>query len=175
MFSVGRKGWFGRLRLVASDQLTVADFEAIANRFSGRPFRARKLGFVSARKATASEQIVTHWNTEETTNNADPGDYVVANLSPERAVLRDAKGNPNIYVIRAAKFPELYEAAGGDTEYGSIYRARSVVEALYLPGGFEIRAPWGEMQRADSGYLIKSGDEVYGNAKATFEKTYQTF
>ena len=173
MFSLNRTGWFGRLRLVAKDQLTAADFAMIAGRFSARPVRVRKTGFVAARRVARTEHVVTHWNGEETANTAEPGDFVATNLSPERKVLRDKAGNANVYVIRAARFPELYEEAGGETEQGPVYQARSVVEALYLPGGFEIIAPWGEVQRADSGYLLKSGDEVYGNAKATFEETYR--
>lgn len=173
MFSLETHGGQGGVRLIAEDQLTPGDFDAIAGRLKTVPMRARKAGFVSARPALFESRITTHWNGEETVNTAKPGDYVAANLSPARAVLRDKDGNPNLYVIGAARFSELYEAGEGATEFGAIYRARGIVEAVFLPGGFEIMAPWGEVQRAGSGYLLKSGDEIYGNAKATFEETYQ--
>lgn len=174
MFSLEpRGGGPERARLIANDQLTPADFAAIAESIKTPPMRARKAGFVSARQATRTERIVTHWNGEETANTAEPGDFIATNLSPERAILRDANGNANTYVIRAGRFAELYEPVTSLIEHGQVYRARGIVEALPLPGGFEILAPWGEMQRADSGYLLKSGTEIYGNATATFEATYR--
>jgi hypothetical protein len=48
-----------------------------------------------------------------------------------------------------------------------------VVDAIRLPGGFDIAAPWGERQQAPSGYLILSGGEVYGNNAETFAATYE--
>ena len=163
----------GQARLVARDQLTPADFAAIATGLNTLPVRARKAGFITAREATRPERIVTRWNGEETANTAEPGDFIATNLSPERAILRDAGGNANIYVIRAARFPELYEPVASLIEHGRVYRARGIVEALPLPGGFEILAPWGEQQRAESGYLLMNGSEIYGNATATFEATYR--
>ena len=102
-----------------------------------------------------------------------PADWVVANLAPDAGILRDKGGNANIYAIRAKKFASLYRRAKGQNEFGDIYRATSQVEALYLSGGFEILAPWGEIQQADAGYLLRNGGEVYGNHKETFETTYE--
>lgn len=159
-------------RLTAIDKLTAGDFAELARQMGVAPMRARKTGFVSARRALKEEQVTTHWNGKETTALAQPGDMIVANLTPERKVMRDAGGHANIYVIIASKFPELYEHDMGATEYGTVYRARGVVDAIFMNGGFEILAPWGEIQRAEAGYIVKNGDEVYGNHKDTFEKTY---
>ena len=37
-------------------------------------------------------------------------------------------------------------------------------------GGDILKAPWGQMQPADEGNLLRSGAEVYGNDKAGFER-----
>ena len=76
-------------------------------------------------------------------------------------------------MIRADKFDELYQRYEGANEFGEVYRAVSQVECLYLDGGFEIMAPWGEMQRADQGYILCNGTGIYGNHKETFEATYE--
>jgi hypothetical protein len=76
------------------------------------------------------------------------GRRIATNLSPENDVLRDASGNPNPYVIKAETFPTLYQAIDGENEFGSFFKARNVVDAVYLSGGFDILAPWGEKQIA---------------------------
>ena len=86
---------------------------------------------------------------------------------------RDQDGHANTYVIRSDRFGELYEATGTTGAFGDIYRATSQVEAIYIDGGFEIRAPWDEIQRASSGYLILNGTEVYGNHEETFRASYE--
>ncbi|MFN0218256.1 MAG: hypothetical protein ACKVP4_05520 [Hyphomicrobium sp.] len=174
MFSLKRVGrTVASPRLISTETLTPTDFSKLSKDLGAAPLKARKSGFVSARAAKQRQTIETLWNGKETTVPAEPGDMIVTNMNADREILRDAGGNANTYVIRAARFPELYERATGNTDFGEIYRARGVVEALFVPGGFEIMAPWGEMQRADSGYILKSGDEVYGNNKETFEKTYE--
>ena len=174
MYTIARAGPApGCPRLLSSEELTPADFAKLATDLGARPSNARKIGFVSARRATKRQPIETLWNGKETEVMAEPGDMIVTNMSADREILRDADGNANTYVIRAAKFPELYERSSGETEFGEIFRARGAVEAIFLPGGFEIKAPWGEMQRADAGYILKNGDEVYGNNKETFEGTYK--
>ncbi len=173
MFSLKRSN--GGERLTSQDAvMTSADFDSLARKLAVTPMKARKSGFVSARPATETLTVETRWNGKESSIKAEPGDMVVTNMTADREILRDAAGHANTYVIRAAKFPELYERSSGSNEFGDIYRARGVVEALFVPGGFEIMAPWGEMQRADAGYILKNGDEIYGNAKETFEKTYET-
>ncbi len=79
----------------------------------------------------------------------------------------------NTYVIAADRFQSLYEATDGRNPHGAIYRAKGVVEALHLPGGFDIVAPWGERQQAPSGYLLLNGHDVYGNNAETFRATYK--
>ena len=162
----------GDARLVATERLGSGDFTDIAAALGETPRRARKTGFVSARVATQQQTIETQWNGKETTAVAEPGDWIATNMSADGKILRDASGDANTYVITAAKFPDLYERDEGKTEFGDVYRARGAVEALFFPGGFEILALWGEIQRADAGYFLLNGDEVYGNNKETFEATY---
>ena len=160
-------------RLVADTVLTLEQFEGIAKELGTPPIHARKSGFVAARKATRDEVVETRANGRETTNTARAGDFIVTNLSRQRTPLRDRDGHMNIYAIAAARFPALYEPAGGESAQGPIYRAKGVVSAIPLPGAFDIAAPWGERQTAASGYLLCNGQEVYGSSKDAFEKTYE--
>jgi hypothetical protein len=88
-------------------------------------------------------------------------------------VLRDNKGNENTYVVRSGTFPSLYEPVGGQNEFGQIFKATNTVDAIYLSGGFDILAPWGEKQIAGEGYLLWNGRDVYGNNAETFDATYE--
>lgn len=160
-------------RLVSSDQLTASDFLSVAAKLGVAPRRARKVGYVAAYQADLETRVETRWNGKETTAVAKPGDYVVTNLTANREVLRDAEGEVNTYVIKAAKFPNLYDRVEGRNEHGDVYSARGVVDVVFLSGGFDILAPWGEKQRAPSGYIVKNGDDIYGNNKETFEATYE--
>lgn len=159
--------------LAASRKLNEDDFYAIAKELGRDPIRARKIGFVAARKAEDSEEVETLWNGSETTNTASPGDWIVTNLSPTREVIRDKDGNENTYVISAKKFPKLYEETDDENEFGQVYKAKNVVEAIFLSGGFEIVAPWGQKQFADVGYLLSNNGDIYGNNEQTFKKTYE--
>jgi hypothetical protein len=171
MFRVETAGARGA-RLVADTQLSSADFDSVARQVGVAPFTARKNGFVRARTAERDERVETHWNGKETANMARPGDRIVTNLNAQGMPLVDGDGHHNIYVIKADAFIRLYELA--DTpNVVPIYRARGTVQAIALAGGFEILAPWGETQRADSGYLILSGADAYGNNAETFEATYE--
>jgi len=174
MFEIVRIGGAsGPARLLAPQGLVAGDFDKIAKALKTKPFRARKSGFVAARQATAEEHIVTQWNGAETEKTAKPGDWIVANLTPKKDVIRDSEGHANIYVIDRDKFGQLYAPDRGKNEFGAIHRAIGTVDAIYFPGGFDILAPWGQPQIADSGYLLRNGDEMYGNAKETFETTYK--
>jgi hypothetical protein len=162
-------------RLVANTVLTPADFQRIAEKAGRRRrLRARKTGFVAARRTTAPKAVETRWNGRETTNKAKVGDWIVTNLTPEKKPLRDREGHLNVYVIAAEGFVTLYEPAGGDSRFGAIYRAKRTVEAIRFPGGFDIVAPWGERQTAPAGYLICNGHEVYGSHAEPFAATYET-
>lgn len=163
----------GRFRLTASKPLSVADFYLIARKLKTLPVIAHKTAEIAARQSTKEQRIETHWNGRETGNTAHPGDWIVTSLASDRRPLRDKDGNLNTYVIRSGRFPELYEATSGCNRFGKFYRSVSQVEAVYLPGGFEIMAPWHELQRAVSGYLLCNGDEVYGNDVETFTATYE--
>ncbi|MGE0023217.1 MAG: hypothetical protein AB7S70_06240 [Hyphomicrobium sp.] len=174
MFEIVRIGGAsGLARLLAPQGLQQGDFEKIAEAVGNSPFKARTVGCVAARRAAAEEHIVTRWNGAETEKTAKPGDHIVASLTPKKAVIRDSEGHPNIYVIERDKFGQLYAPDHGENEFGKIHRAISTVEAVYLPGGFDILAPWGQPQIAISGYLLRNGDDLYGNAKEIFEATYE--
>jgi hypothetical protein len=175
MFRIIRNGAIGggEARLESDAVLTPADFQRIADELGSPPFRARKIGYIAARKATKDEVVETHSNGKETTNAARAGDCIVTNLSPQREPLRDRDGHLNVYVIEAARLPDLYEPAGGESPHGPVYRAKGIVSAIPLPGGFDIAAPWGERQTAASGYLLRDGTEVYGASKDPFEATYE--
>lgn len=159
-------------RLEADDVLSPAEFERLAADLGRAPLRARKTGFVAARKAAAPEAVETRWNGKETSNTAQPGDWIVTNLSPDRVPLRDADGHKNVYVIAGDRFPALYEPTGEETAHGPVHRAKGVVTALPFFGGFDIAAPWGKRQTTASGYLICNGAEVYGSSREAFEGTY---
>jgi hypothetical protein len=168
------------VRVESSSPLTPEDFRNIARDLVRPVVRARKIGFVKARPARNGEVVETRWNGKETTNCARKGDWVVVNLLPSRKPLRDREGYENTYVIAGNRFNDLYEPVeNGNAEIGKgseatgIYRAKGSVLALRLPGGFDIAAPWGERQRAPTGYLILNGQEVYGNNAETFRETYQ--
>ena len=111
MFNIQSKGFFRRKnRLVAPTKLEPADFYKVADRIGVTPFKARKIGFVAARKAAQIETVQTRWDGKETTNSARPGDWIVTNLSPAHEVIHDKTGHENTYVIRAETFPSLYDA-----------------------------------------------------------------
>jgi hypothetical protein len=175
MFKIVHAG-VGRdeVRVEADALLTPDDFKKIAKDLVRPILRARKVGYVAARPARDGETVETRWNGTQTTNTARAGDWVVANLTPQREALRDRAGNLDVYVIAADKFAGLYEPTGERGELGAICRARGgVVDAIRLPGGFDIAAPWGERQQAPSGYLVLNGGEVYGNNTETFAATYE--
>jgi hypothetical protein len=173
-FTIERTGTLhDKFRLLAPTKLTRVDFFAVADRIGHQPNKARKIGLVAARSTQAVETIETRWNGKETSNTAQPGDWIVTSLSLDGEVMRDAGGNENTYVIKAEIFSNLYESTIGENVFGRFFRAKNMVDALFLSGGFEILAPWGQKQTADAGYLLFNGEEVYGNNAITFEETYE--
>jgi hypothetical protein len=172
-FTIIRKGRRQDLARLKTDAiLTLKDFRSIARALGAPVVCARKTGFVSARRASKYQVIQTRWNGIETTNTARPGDWVVTNLTRQKKPLRDTMGYVNTYVIRVKRFANLYERTDGMTRFGAIYQSKSIVSVIALRGGFDIRAPWGERQKADRGYLVWNGKEVYGINEATFAATY---
>jgi hypothetical protein len=174
LFTIETRGLLRRKhRLMTCRRLTAADFRAIAVRLGTTSIKARRIGFVAVRPAKAGEVVETRWNGRETQNTAAHGDWIATNLSPDREVLRDSTGHANTYVIRPEVFASLFDRHVGDTELGAIYKPKGTVQALYFSAGFEILAPWGEMQQAQDGYLVLNDTEVYGNNRATFDATYE--
>ena len=171
MFRIDRTARGGRLE--ADAVLTPSDFQSIAKELRQPPLRARKIGYVAARRAEKDEVVETRSNGKETTNTAHPGDWIVTNLSPKLRPLRDDDDHMNVYVIAADRFAELYEPVESKSELGAVYRAKGIVSAIALPGGLDIAAPWGERQTASAGYLLCNGEEVYGIGKRAFEETYE--
>jgi hypothetical protein len=174
MFKIVHTG-LGRddVRVEADALLTPDDFKRIAKDLLRPVVRARKVGHVAARAARDGEVVETRRDGTETTNTARAGDWVVANLTPQKEPLRDREGHLDTYVIKADKFAGLYEPTEDRNAFGAIYRPKGVVSAIRLTGGFDIAAPWGERQQAPAGYLILNGTEVYGNNAETFEATYE--
>jgi hypothetical protein len=160
-------------RLRSSTILTEREFRDAAKAIGAKPVKARKVGFVAGHKADKSEQVDTFWNGKETTNTAQSGDWIVINVSPSGQPLRDKSGTANRYVIKSEIFLHLYEPSAGASEFGRIFRSKSLVEAIHLPGGFDILAPWGQRQIAPAGYIVLNGDEIYGNNEETFKATYE--
>lgn len=174
MFQLSRQGLFRqRIRLTASDPLTDSDFLAIARDLGTQPRHAKKVGFVAARVASSREVVTTRWNGIETVATAEPGAWIATTVKSDGTPIRDRDGRVNTYVIKDGRFRELYAPTGKSSDHGDVYRPLGKVEAIYLSGGFEIRAPWGQTQVADVGYLLLSGNEVYGNHKDTFERSYR--
>jgi hypothetical protein len=173
MFTIEKVSDQKASRLRSSTVLTELDFREIAKAIGARPVKARKIGFVAGHKADKGERVDTFWNGKETTNMAQSGDWIVINISSSGQPLRDKSGQLNRYVIKSEAFPNLYEPAAGKNEFGPIFRSKSIVEAIYLPGGFDILAPWGQQQTAPAGYILLNGGEVYGNNEETFAQTYE--
>ena len=173
MYRIEFIGTRRRRRVIAETALDANEFQQIAADLGVVPRRARKTGLVAARKAVGDEPVETRWNGKETEARATTGDWIATTLDANLAPLRDDEGHKNVYVIKAARFPELYEPTGQTTPDGAIYRSKGLVEAIRVTGGFEIRAPWGETQRASNGWLLLNGGEVYGNHRDTFAATYE--
>jgi hypothetical protein len=153
--------------------LKKAEFKDIANAIRERPFSARKVALVAARAASGTEVVETHWNGKETRNTAMPGDFIVTSLTRRKTVLCDKAGNIDTYVIKPKTFAKLYTRVPGRNKFGRFFKSKSVVFSIYLAGGFNILAPWGQRQRASEGYLVLNGKDVYGNNAETFEATYE--
>ena len=165
------------LRVMADAQISGSeDFEALAEeaaQLGVACVNARKVGYVSARQADHEEEVMTLVDGTETRNVARVGDWIVTNMDANQNVLRDGDGQVNSYVIRRDRFGELYEPTGTRNEFGNVHRAKGIVDAIAFAGGFDIVAPWGERQRAEAGYIVRKGGDVYGVHWRAFEATYE--
>jgi hypothetical protein len=162
--------------LVAEQSLSADDFDRVVRElrdYACEPFQARKIGYVMARQATGFEAVETRFNGEAWTSEASPGDWIVTNMGNDRQVLLDGEGHANTYVVRKDRFSGIYERDTGDSPFGEVYRAKGVVDAVFLAGGFDMRAPWGDRQLASTGYLLRNGAEAYGIDKVMFDTTYR--
>lgn len=111
--------------------------------------------------ASAETPVVTITSDgKETQNVAQPNDIIMSGPSKEN------------YVLKAAKFPKLYQGEIGQTvvpEQGprmvAVYTGKDVVS---------FTAPWGEAMILKPGdYLVKDGDQGYYRiAKVEYEQTY---
>ncbi len=166
-----------RPRLFSADRLdATSDFEHIVHDLAeaGVPvLKARKIGLVSARPAAAGERVETRYDGSETTATASQGDWVVTNMDATGAVIRDRQGAVNSYIIKPEDFARLYDRTDAANEFGDVYKAKGVIDAVKLEGGFDIVAPWGERQQAATGYLARNGQDVYGIHADAFTRTYE--
>lgn len=162
-------------RLLSGSRLGEQAFRDAARALGATIHRYRKTAHVAARPTAERQTIVTYWNGEETRNVAEPGDMIVTSLDRDGSPVRDREGRLNTYVIGAARFAALYSKVGeaaSEPALGAVFVALGEVEAFAAPGGFEIMAPWGELERAETGYIVRNGEDVYGVAGEVFENTY---
>ena len=66
---------------------------------------------------------------------------------------------------------ELFEPTTTDDALALLGQYGS--DAWVLAGGLDIMAPWGERQTIEKGYLLRNGDEIYGNDAKAFRATYE--
>lgn len=167
-----------RVRLISSEVLAAhEDFERIVLHLEdfGLAVRgARKIAFVSAKQHHGAPiKIEVRANGKETDVDVKEGDWIVTNMDRNKQLIRDQQGSVNTYAIDKDRFDDLYELNEGRTEYGQVYKAKGVVDAIELPGGFDIVAPWKERQQAASGFIVRNGDDVYGIQRDMFDQTYE--
>ena len=122
-----------------------------------------KFGTVRAKIADDGEKIQTILKdgTNETSNVASGGDYIVTNpVSGES------------WIIDKDKFEKKYQKIEGKSDE---YKPKGApVKAIVVDKNVRFIASWGEEQRiGKGGYIIETKDgERYGNAKDEFESTY---
>ena len=108
------------------------------------------------------QQVITYTSDgKETENVAEPDDIIMSGPSREN------------YVLKAAKFPKLYQGKIGST----VIPEQNPREVAVYNGDKEITfmAPWGERMVLKPGdYLVKESDGsgYYRIAKVEFEQTY---
>lgn len=164
-------------RLFSAEKLDAeGDFEHVTRElgdYGAKMFRARKISFVAARAASAAERIETRYNGKESHDTAQSGDWIATNMDTQRNIIRDTQNCVNTYVIRKETFERLYDKDHGTTDFGDVYKAKGVVDAIEVAGGFDIVAPWGERQQGPGGYLLRNGADVYGIHPEAFDLTYE--
>ncbi len=123
-------------------------------------FDLGKMPNMSWAVAPIQMQVITYTQDgKETQNTAAPGDIVMSGPTGER------------YVIRAAKFPQLYTRGAGDTVTPD--QTPKQVAVYTGPQTISFKAPWGEAMILKPGdYVVRDGDGYYRIAKKEFELTY---
>ena len=139
--------------------------------------RYRKSAQILAREVSERQTIETITSDGlETTNTAEPGDYIVENTT-------DAAER---YVIGPNKFNNLYQETGNSPRPGwKTYSAKShivaievdqtILKALNQSSPFEFTAAWGQSMIVKTGdFLASPADlsEVYRIARKEFFETY---
>jgi hypothetical protein len=121
----------------------------------------RKMPPMTYTVAASEMPVVTYTSDgKETQNVAAQGDIIMSGPSKEN------------YVIKAAKFPKLYQGEMGQTVVPEQSPRMVAVYTGKEPISFV--APWGEnMVLKPNDYLVKDGDQGYYRiAKVEYEQTY---
>jgi hypothetical protein len=168
----------GKPRLVSAEKLSAKeDFDHLVRELrvhKSEYVKARKVSYVAARQATAVENIETRYDGKESEDTANPGDWIVTNMDTDRRIMKDKQGFVNTYVIRKENFERLYDLDHGEEQpHGRFYKAKGVVHAIEVAGGFDIVAPWGQRQQGPDGFILRNGDDVYGIHRYAFDKIYK--
>ena len=123
-----------------------------------------KFARIQAEKAKGGEAIETILadGTKETTNVANPGDWIVTNPGGER------------YIVPAEKFVKKYEPAVelGEGWFKPTGGNQSFIQ---IDADMDILASWGEVQHLKKGaYLnVTNLNDIYGVAEQEFHDTYK--
>jgi hypothetical protein len=123
----------------------------------GAPGQMQSMTYTQAEQ---QQPVVTNTaDGKETQNVADLGDIIMSGPSSEN------------YVVKAAKFPKLYQGKVGGTV---IPEQNPRMVALYTgQPAITFTASWGEQMVCKLGdYLVQDGDSYYRVAKAEYEQTY---
>ena len=136
----------------------------------------QKSRFVLAKEAKGGEQVTTLVDEQvETTNTADPGDFIVFNQTSDKEK----------YIVKPADFHERYELVrhlpNHEAEYKpkgqvlAVQLTQSILETSELPQHFLFKAPWGEWQYGREGdYIVSNEDytDIYRASLRMFKETY---
>ena len=131
----------------------------------------RKVATVRARRASRATPVTTVLDdgTRETSNVAEPGDYIVTGIGGERYVVK-----PGVFEARYALKPRRK----------NVYIARGETIAVENPFGrpLSIMAAWGEWQRGAANCMIadaidpstrRRAGKPYIIARKEFDRTYE--
>ena len=148
------------------------DINQIASQLQFQPTSKKKLMYQYAQSAenmpamsyTVAQQqmpvVTTTADGKETQNTAEPNDVIMSGPSGEQ------------YVVKAAKFPKLYQGQMG----GPVHPEQGPRNVAVYGGNAPITftAPWGESMILKPGdYLVKEDEgKYYRIAKYEYEQTY---